>query len=260
LSDYTGLSDPFTGIRQDFDFQHLRVGAGTPLVRAEGLRKVYRSGRKEVEALAGIDLEIYQGDLLAISGGSGCGKSTLLAMLGALDRPTEGRIFINDIDITELDDAALSEMKGKIGFVFQSLNLFQNLDVVENVELGMSTSNFPRNYRRAKAKHMLELVGLGDCFDRRPNELSGGEQQRVAIARALARDPMYLLIDEPTGNLDPKGSIEVLSLIKKLNRQGTTIVMVTNDPAIARQAHRAITIRDGRIDSRSATIRVNPRR
>ena len=230
------------------------------MVRTEGLRKTYRSGKVTVEALAGIDLDVYQGDFLAISGRSGCGKSTLLAMLGALDRPTEGKVLINDIDTATLDDAGLSEMRGKIGFVFQSLNLFQNLDVVENVELGMSISNFPRNYRRAKAKHMLELVGLGDRLDHHPGELSGGQQQRVAIARALARDPSYLLLDEPTGNLDSKSAIEVLSLIKQLNRSGTTIVMVTHDPAIARQASRSVTIRDGRIDSRSATIRVNPRK
>jgi len=230
------------------------------LVRVQGLCKTYLSGNVKVEALAGIDLDIYPGDFLAISGRSGCGKSTLLAMLGALDRPTEGKVFIGDVDLTTLDDAGLSEIRSKIGFVFQSFNLFQNLDVVENVELGMSISNVPRAKRRSKAVFMLELVGLGDRMDHRPNELSGGQQQRVAIARALARDPAYLLLDEPTGNLDSRSAIEILRLIQQLNRRGATIVMVTHDPAIARQAGRSITIKDGKIDSRSTTIKVSPRR
>jgi putative ABC transport system ATP-binding protein len=230
------------------------------LVRVQDLRKTYQSGNVKVDALAGIDLEIYPGDFLAISGRSGCGKSTLLAILGALDRPTEGKVFIGDVDLTTLDDAGLSDIRSKIGFVFQSFNLFQNLDVVENVELGMSISNVPRAERRAKAVFMLDLVGLGDRMDHRPSELSGGQQQRVAIARALARDPAYLLLDEPTGNLDSRSAIEILRLIQQLNRRGATIVMVTHDPAIARQASRSITIKDGKIDSRSTTIKVGPRR
>jgi putative ABC transport system ATP-binding protein len=232
---------------------------GSPLARTVGLRKTYRSGKASVEALAGIDLEIHAGDYLAISGPSGCGKSTLMAMLGALDRPTEGSVFIRGVDITTLDDAGLSEMRSRIGFVFQSFNLFQNLTAVENVELGMSISNVPRTYRRATAKHVLDLVDLGDRIDNQPRELSGGEQQRVAIARALARDPAYLLMDEPTGNLDSKSVTEVLKLIRNLNRQGTTIVMVTHDQGVARQAGRSISMLDGRIDSRSRLIRVNQR-
>ena len=217
--------EAFYGASSALELPTGRVDGMAALVRVQGLCKTYLSGNVKVEALAGIDLDIYPGDFLAISGRSGCGKSTLLAMLGALDRPTEGKVFIGDVDLTTLDDAGLSEIRSKIGFVFQSFNLFQNLDVVENVELGMSISNVPRAKRRSKAVFMLELVGLGDRMDHRPNELSGGQQQRVAIARALARDPAYLLLDEPTGNLDSRSAIEILRLIQQLNRRGATIVM-----------------------------------
>jgi putative ABC transport system ATP-binding protein len=241
------------------DIPALRMRAGTPLVRTLGLCKTYQKGAVKVDALAGIDLEIYPGDFMAISGRSGCGKSTLLAMLGALDRPTSGKVFIGNIDISRLDDARLSDIRSRIGFVFQTFNLFQNLSVVENVEIGMSISSIPRAYRRARAKFVLDLVGLGDRMGHRPGELSGGQQQRVAIARALAREPAYLLLDEPTGNLDSRSATEMLQLIKNLNRHGATIVMVTHDPAIARQASRSVMIRDGRIDSRSTLIRIYQR-
>ncbi|MDW5562379.1 MAG: ABC transporter ATP-binding protein [Methanomassiliicoccus sp.] len=223
----------------------------------EKVRKIYQSGKVRVEALAGIDLEIRPGEYITITGPSGCGKSTLLAILGALDRPTEGKVFIGDIDLTTLDSSGLSEVRSRIGFVFQAFNLFPNLNVQENVELGMSISKVPRSIRKAKAEYVLERVGLQDRLDHQPSELSGGEQQRVAIARALARDPTYLLMDEPTGNLDSKNVNEVLRLIKQLNRQGTTIIMVTHDPAVAHHADKIISIKDGRIDPPKSKVKAD---
>jgi putative ABC transport system ATP-binding protein len=221
------------------------------LLRAQGLRKHYRVGHSTVTALASIDLEIYPGEYLAISGPSGCGKSTLLAMLGALDRPTAGKVFIGKLDLSKLNDDGLSEMRSRIGFVFQFFNLIHSLNTRENVELGLSVNNVSRAVRRERAENMLELVGLHDRMDHRPYELSGGERQRVAIARALARDPKYLLMDEPTGNLDSNSVIEILDLIRELNYRGTTIVMVTHAPNVALHAKRQISMLDGRIVSPS---------
>jgi putative ABC transport system ATP-binding protein len=202
-----------------------------------------------VTALASVDLEVLPGEYVAISGPSGCGKSTLLAMLGALDRPTVGKVFIGKLDLSKLDDDGLSEMRSRIGFVFQFFNLIQSLTARENVELGLSVNNISRAVRRERAENMLDLVGLRDRMDHRPYELSGGERQRVAIARALARDPKYLLMDEPTGNLDSRSVIEILDLIKELNGRGTTIVIVTHAPTVAPQAKRQISMLDGRIVS-----------
>lgn len=222
--------------------------ARKPLVRAQGLRKHYHIGRTRVEALADVNLDIYRGEYVAISGPSGCGKSTLLAMIGALDRPTEGKVLLNNVDLSQLDDDGLAEMRGRIGFVFQSFNLMPNLTVRENVELSMSVTDVPRGVRRRKADRILDTVGLEGRTDHLPNELSGGEQQRVALARALARDPDLLLLDEPTGNLDSKNAQTVLGLLRDIHRvKGTTIVLITHVRSIAQQANRNLSMADGRI-------------
>jgi putative ABC transport system ATP-binding protein len=201
-----------------------------------------------VEALGGVDLEICSGEHVAVLGSSGCGKSTLLAMLGGLDRPTSGKVYIGGTDLSELSDDGLAEMRRRIGFVFQFFNLVQSLDARENVELSMSIVGVPRAKRRARAEELLRLVGLGDRMDHYPRELSGGEQQRVAIARALANDPSYLLMDEPTGNLDSKNSMDIMQLIMELNhRKGTTIILITHDLRISQYANRVIYMMDGRI-------------
>jgi len=221
-----------------------------PLISAQGLHKSYRVGKVTVEALAGIDLEIRRGEYVSVSGPSGCGKSTLLAMLGALDRPTKGKIRIRNVDLSQLDENGLAEMRAKIGFVFQFFNLMPHLTARENVELGMYAANIPRAARRTRAEKLLNTVGLGERFEHRPSELSGGEQQRVAIARALARDPDLLLLDEPTGNLDSKSARAILDLVLELHRQkATTIVMITHVPAIAKQADRSLLMADGKIVS-----------
>jgi len=221
-----------------------------PLISAQGIHKSYRVGEVTVAALAGVDLEISQGEYVSVSGPSGCGKSTLLAMLGALDRPTKGKIRIRNVDLSQLDDNGLAEMRARIGFVFQFFNLIPHLTARENVELGMYTANMPRAVRRTRAEKLLNTVGLGERLEHRPSELSGGEQQRVAIARALARDPDLLLMDEPTGNLDSRSTRAILDLVLELHRQkDTTIVMITHVPAIARQADRSLLMADGKIVS-----------
>jgi putative ABC transport system ATP-binding protein len=227
-----------------------------PLVSMRELSKIYSSGETIVKALDGIDLDICPGDYLSISGQSGCGKSTLLAMLGALDRPTSGKVLFDGVDLTELDDNKLSEVRGRIGFVFQSYNLIHNLTVQENVELSLSISNVPKEERETKASDAIDLVGLSHRVEHKPSELSGGEQQRVAIARAIARDPAYLLMDEPTGNLDSRNVIEILNLIKELNRKrGVTVVVVTHSPAVAQQADRVVSMLDGRIDTKTQVVK-----
>lgn len=188
-----------------------------PLITAQGLHKSYRVGEVTVAALAGVDLEVHRGEYVAISGPSGCGKSTLLAMLGALDRPTKGKVQIKNVDLSQLDDNGLAEMRARIGFVFQFFNLLPHLTARENVELGLYVINMPHAARRTTAERLLNTVGLSERFDHRPSELSGGEQQRVAIARALARDPDLLLMDEPTGNLDSKSAQSILDLVRDLH-------------------------------------------
>jgi len=216
-------------------------------VQANGLHKTYRVGRATVSALAGVDIAVLPGDYVAITGPSGCGKTTLLSMLGALDRPTAGRVLVGGVDLSNLDRNRMAEVRSRLGFVFQFFNLVPNLTAQENVELGMSVGKVSRWERRRRAERVLDLVNLGHRTRHKPSDMSGGEQQRVAIARALARDPAYLLLDEPTGNLDPRSAAEVLELIDELNRRGTTIIMVTHSPSIARRAHRTLLMADGRL-------------
>lgn len=221
-----------------------------PIVSLQEVRKTYQMGLVTVEALRGLTLDIHQGDYISIMGPSGCGKSTLLNVLGCLDRPTSGRYFLGDEDVSQMSDDALSEIRSaKLGFVFQSYNLIQQLTVVENIEVPLYYQGWPEDQSRALAIELAERVGLGARLDHKPFELSGGQQQRVAIARALVNDPLVILADEATGNLDSVSGAEILELFDELHEQGKTLIMVTHDDEVARRAERAIRLRDGRVES-----------
>ncbi len=209
--------------------------------------KVYRLGIHEVQALRGVNLKIERGEFVAIMGPSGSGKSTLLYLIGCLDKPSRGRVLIEGLDTSKLSDRELTELRrDKIGFIFQQYYLIPTLTALENVELPMVFKGVPKDERIERAEELLEMVGLGEKKDRKPNELSGGEQQRVAIARALANNPSILLCDEPTGNLDTKSGRIVMDIIKRLNvERGVTVVLVTHDPSLKVYADRVIKIRDG---------------
>jgi len=219
------------------------------IVKVENLKKKYLMGEYELEVLRGIDLTVKKGDSMAIMGPSGSGKSTLLQIMGCLDKPTSGKLYIDGIDASTMNADQLAEIRSKkIGFVFQFFYLISTLTSVDNVELPMVFNGLPHEERHKKAYELLELVGLAERADHRPSELSGGERQRVAIARALANDPKIILADEPTGNLDSKSGQEIIHLLMKLNKKGYTIVMVSHDPGIARHARRIIHVKDGLIE------------
>ncbi len=221
----------------------------TPVIQIRDLTKVYRlGGGNDVHALRGVSLDIFPGEMVAIMGPSGSGKSTLMNMIGCLDSPSGGQYFLDGLLVSDLVDDELAEVRNrKIGFIFQKYNLLARANAVENVELPLRYSDDPSNMTE-RAKAMLELVGLGDRMDHKPNELSGGQQQRVAVARALVNDPAIILADEPTGNLDSVSGQEVLELLLKLNREkGTTIVVVTHDQGVASKAQRTIRLFDGKI-------------
>lgn len=222
----------------------------SPLVRLEDVRKAYQMGLVTVEALRGVSLTIQAGDYISIMGPSGCGKSTLMNLLGCLDRPSTGGYWLGNEDVSQMDDDALSEIRGaRLGFVFQSYNLIPQLTVVENIEIPLYYQGWSEDESRARAVELAKRVGLEDRLDHRPFELSGGQQQRVAIARALVNDPLLILADEATGNLDSKSGAEILDLLDDLNEQGKTLIMVTHDPTVARRARRAIRLRDGCVES-----------
>ena len=205
-------------------------------------------GNIPVHALRGINLEVERGEFVAILGPSGSGKSTLLNMLGALDIPTSGSVKIGRDDVKNLNDSEVALLRRRIGIVFQFFNLIGRLNARENVELPLSIANIPRSKRRERAEELLELVGLKDRMTHKPSELSGGERQRVAIARALAANPEFLLMDEPTGNIDSKTAQELMALVKDLNKnEGVTIVMVTHDSTMAKYATRVLHLLDGEI-------------
>ena len=220
------------------------------MVCLESLWKIYDVGPEGVPALRGVDMRIEEGQYVAVMGHSGSGKSTLLNLLGCLDRPTRGRYKLGGQDVSELTDDELSEIRNRrIGFVFQSFNLIPWLSVLGNIEVPLFYQGIPRNDRHPRSMELAELVGLGDRVEHRPPELSGGQQQRVAIARAMANDPLVLLADEPTGNLDSQTAVEILALIDELHERGKTIIVVTHEDEIARRAQRVVTLRDGRIES-----------
>src|SRR6266571_6724063 len=220
------------------------------IVQFENVRKTYRMGLVTVEALRGVSLEIQTGEYVCIMGPSGCGKSTMLNLLGCLDRPTSGRYLLGAEDVSQMDDDALSTVRGtRLGFIFQSYNLIQQLTVVENIEVPLYYQSRPEEESRALAAQYAARVGLENRADHKPFELSGGQQQRVAIARALVNDPLVILADEPTGNLDSSSGTEILRLFDELNEQGKTLILVTHDDDVSAHAHRAIRLRDGRIES-----------
>ncbi len=212
--------------------------------------KVYKSGSLEVEALSGVSFTIRRGEYVAIMGPSGSGKSTLMNVLGCLDRATTGTYLLDGVDVSGLDDNALAQIRlKKLGFVFQGFNLLARTDAMKNVALPLFYAGVPSRERMAAAARQLAEVGLADRGKHKPNELSGGQQQRVAIARALVNDPAVLLADEPTGNLDSKTSVEILTLFGRLNAAGRTIIMVTHDENVASHAKRVLRMLDGRIVS-----------
>lgn len=219
-----------------------------PLVKLEDLWKIYPVGDEGVTALAGITLDIHQGEYVAIMGHSGSGKSTMLNMLGCLDRPSKGKYFLGDDDVSIMTDAELSDVRNRrIGFIFQSFNLINWLTLEQNIEVPMFYLGTSRTDRRPRAQELAQLVGLDQRLGHKPSELSGGQRQRVAIARSLANDPLILLADEPTGNLDTGTTNEILDLFDTLHSRGRTIIMVTHEDDVAARAQRVITMRDGQI-------------
>jgi putative ABC transport system ATP-binding protein len=216
-----------------------------PVVEALEIKKTYMLGKVPVEALRGINLKVERGEFLSVLGPSGSGKSTLLNLIGALDKPSSGKLIIDGDDISTLSDNQLTDLRRKIGFVFQFFNLIPRLTAKDNVELSMSIAGLSKSERRKHAEELLKMVGLEDRMNHKPAELSGGQQQRVAIARALGNSPRFLLMDEPTGNIDSKTAHEVIELIKKLNEEGVTIIMVTHDQNLAKTAKRTVQVFDG---------------
>jgi putative ABC transport system ATP-binding protein len=222
----------------------------TPIVQLDEVHRTYRMGEVIVQALRGLSLTIEPGEYVAIMGPSGCGKSTLLNLLGCLDRPSSGRYLLGGDDVSALDDDSLSDIRGRrLGFVFQSYNLIQQLNVLENIEVPLYYQGRDEGEARTIATDLARRVGLDGRLEHKPFELSGGQQQRVAIARALASDPILLLADEATGNLDSGSGREILSLFDELNAAGKTLVMVTHDPNTGDRARRIVRLRDGQLES-----------
>ncbi|MCC6697613.1 MAG: ABC transporter ATP-binding protein [Candidatus Hydrogenedentes bacterium] len=221
----------------------------SPIARVDNVRKQYLMGTVMVEALRGLSVDFYAGEYITIMGPSGCGKSTLLNILGCLDRPTSGQYVLGGEDVSTLDDDQLSTIRGtRIGFVFQSYNLIQQLNVLENIEVPLYYQGRPQHESRAIARQLARRVGLDDRMEHKPFELSGGQQQRVAVARALANDPLIILADEPTGNLDSTSGSDILGVFDELNRQGKTLIMVTHSDEVSERAGRVIRLRDGRVE------------
>ena len=225
-------------------------GNGSHLIEMRDLKRIYQLGAEEIHALRGIDMVVEQGEYVAIMGPSGSGKSTLMNIIGCLDRPSAGQYILDGTPVEAMDDDDLAAVRNrKIGFVFQTFNLLARTTALANVELPLVYARIPRAERRRQAEEALSAVGLGDRMMHQPNELSGGQRQRVAIARALVNKPSLLLADEPTGNLDSQTGREILDLFRDLHNRGNSIIMVTHEDDVAREAARVIHIRDGRIQS-----------
>jgi len=233
------------------------VAAGIEVVAGvRDIRKTYHMGALAVEVLHGISLDFFRGDYISIMGPSGCGKSTFMNILGCLDQPTSGKYYLGDEDTSQMADNDLSAIRGaRLGFIFQSYNLIQQLTVVENIELPLFYQGVPEQQSRRTAIELATRVGLESRLDHKPFELSGGQQQRVAIARALSNDPLIILADEPTGNLDSKSGAEILNLFDELHQQGKTLIMVTHSDELAERSERAIRLRDGLVESDERTRR-----
>lgn len=225
-----------------------------PVIKLEGITKIYQMGSVEIRALRGVSLEIFPNEYVAIMGPSGSGKSTLMNVLGCLDTPSGGDYHLNGTNVSGMEDSELARIRNKeIGFVFQTFNLLSRSTAVDNVALPLVYAGFNRYERYEQASKMLASVGLGDRLDHKPNELSGGQRQRVAVARALVNNPSIILADEPTGNLDTKTSYEIMDLFESLFAQGNTIIVVTHEEDIAQHAQKIIRLRDGNIE----TIEIN---
>ncbi|MCW4028731.1 MAG: ABC transporter ATP-binding protein [Candidatus Bathyarchaeota archaeon] len=230
-------------------------------VKVVEVEKTYKLGENKVHALKGINMELKKGEFVAFMGPSGSGKTTLLNLIGVLDKPTKGKIYVDDIDLTKLKEKELTKLRrGTIGFIFQFYNLIPVLSAFENVELPMLIAGVPAKEREVRAQELLKMVGLGERSNHRPDELSGGEQQRVAIVRALANRPHIVLADEPTGDLDSKTGKDVIKALRDLsNREGATVIVVTHDPTVASLADRVFEMRDGCITSeRCNDLTANP--
>jgi putative ABC transport system ATP-binding protein len=227
--------------------------AGAPLVRISHLSKSYRRGAQRVPVLTDVNLSIARGDFVAMMGPSGSGKTTLLNLIAGIDKPDDGQLLVNGRDITQLGETALASWRAEtVGFVFQFYNLMPVLTALENVELPLLLTGLSRGQRRTRARLMLDLVGLSDRLEHYPNELSGGQQQRVAIARALVTDPVLIIADEPTGDLDRASAADILRLLERLNVElGKTITMVTHDPRAAEAAHHLIYLDKGQLTDTS---------
>ncbi len=226
------------------------------LIRLQNISRLYQMGSETIHALRDVSLEIARGEYVAIMGPSGSGKSTMMNLIGCLDSPTSGTYELNGTDVSEMDDNALAEVRNReIGFVFQTFNLLPRSHALHNVELPLIYASMDVDERRELARQALQKVGLADRMYHRPNELSGGQRQRVAVARALVNKPSILLADEPTGNLDSKTGLEIMALFGELSRQGHTIILVTHEEEIARQARRVVRIRDGLIAADEAMTR-----
>ena len=221
-----------------------------PIIELKNVKKIYKMGNVEVPALNGVSMTVKRGEFIAIMGPSGSGKSTLMNMVGCLDVPTIGNIFLDEKDISKMTESDLAQVRGrKIGFVFQKFNLLSTLTALENVTIPMMFQNIEEDKRNKRAIELLNMVGLKERANHKPSELSGGQQQRVAIARSLANDPEVILADEPTGNLDTKTGKEVIDTLNRLHDEGKTIIMVTHDPNVAKFAERQVLIKDGMITS-----------
>ena len=220
------------------------------VIRVRGLTRDYQMGAETIQALRGVDLDIKRNEYVAIMGPSGSGKSTMMNLIGCLDTPSAGEYWLSGTEVSQMSDDALARVRNRsIGFVFQTFNLLPRASSLHNVELPLIYAGVRSGDRKARARHALERVGLGDRMHHKPNELSGGQRQRVAIARALVNDPSILLADEPTGNLDSATSAEIMDVFADLHGQGQTVIMVTHEADIAAHAHRVVTLRDGRVHS-----------
>lgn len=218
------------------------------LIEIVDMKKIYNPGENEVRALDGVDLKIYPNEFVAIIGHSGSGKSTLMNMLGCLDIPTSGTYMLHNIDVSDMEDDELADVRNReIGFIFQGFHLIQNLTALENVELPLVYRGVAKKERRELSIKALEKVGLSHRLDHKPQEMSGGQQQRVAIARAIAQAPPIILADEPTGNLDSASTKEIMQILRELHGEGRTVILITHDNEIAEQADRVIRISDGKI-------------
>ncbi len=227
------------------------------IVRTVGVAKTYRRGKVDVSALNYIDLQISAGEIVCIMGPSGSGKTTLLNLIGGLDKPTHGKVFVDGVDLATLKGREMADYRlQKIGFIFQFYNLVPTLTALENVEVPLSLAKVPKEDKKERALGLLKLVRLESRADHRPDELSGGEQQRVAIARALANNPSIILADEPTGDLDSRSTVMFMKMVKELNKQkNKTFIIVTHDPHVLEQSSRAYTIRDGKIETATTHIK-----